>query len=267
MLVLYILRLHIIRMHEKYNYLFLIYMVIAANTNKTLAITLATYKVQWNMMIFKSRLIWTCHRAHSLACARWILVLILVMVVKEGGGLERHSCGLLCPETRCPRSSDLVLTQVICSFIKSKSRPHAPPGGPGGKLIGLFESVILFSAAIKVWSKQDYRPKQLCRTGCKDGQSVLTWAWFQSQFDHLILRYWHVRYTCYDLFYCGIVLFAVHGLMMKIHCLCWAGLFSCLSPYVSPDSCWWFVQGVVLLSERRKLKQKYFKIRHWVSIP
>lgn len=168
MLVLYILRFHIIRMHEKYNYLFLIYMVIAANTNKTLA----TYKVQWNMMIFKSRLIWTCHSAHRLACARWILVLTLVMVVKEGGGLERHSCGPL-----CPRSSDLVLTQVICSFIKSNSLPRAPPGGPGGKLIGLFESVILFSAAIKVWSKQDYRPKQLCRNGRKDGQSGLTWAW------------------------------------------------------------------------------------------
>lgn len=154
------------------------------------------------MMIFKSRLIWTCHSAHSLACARWILVLILVMVVKEWGGQEWHSCGPLCPETRCPRSSDLVLTQVICSFIKSKSLPHVPPGGPGGKLIGLFESVILFSAAIKVWSKQAYRLKQLCRNGCKGGQSVLTWAWFQSQFGHLVLRYWHVWYTCYDLCRC-----------------------------------------------------------------
>lgn len=122
-----------------------------------------------------------------------------------GGGLAVHSCGPLCPETHCPQSPDLALTQVICSFIKSKSLPHAPPGGPGGELIGLFVTVILFSAAIMVWSQRDDRPKQLCRNGCKDGLSALTWAGFQSQSDHFILCYWRNHLFATRVMICFIV--------------------------------------------------------------
>lgn len=200
-------------------------------------------------MTFKSRFILTLSQCTQLGMSKVDIVTDIGPSGNGGGGLAPCCCGPLCPETRCPWSPDLVLTQqVICSFIKSKSLPHVPPGGPGGKLIGLFVAVILFNAAIKVRSQTTDR-KQLCCNGCKDTLSALTSAWFQSQSDHLMLCYWRnaMLGTClckrvfnfqvssyyiyyyiylqnYDLFYCIIVLFLVCELMMKILCLCWTGL-------------------------------------------